>query len=575
MAYGQISGYEPHPEIPGAYNFMTPGGPLTFGGPAADELKRRYDASNQAQIVAGDNAAPGPQIPIAPGPLKPPMAITNSGPPASIAALSPGEAADVASGGMHPIISNGVNTGLVEGPGGIYEHTRGTTGISQAKRQATAKTGTATPTAQSESVTGAHTTNQDYLDARNEESIDQQLATNQQRDAEIKAEQAGQAVAKDQFLATTAQQQTQQALVNDIQAQVGQAQAARDQALKDYTGTKIDPDRIFHGGAGIARSLGMALAAGAGAWGATVGHTQNFAAQSIDNMISRDIAAQEADLRTKKDASDTALGDLVRRGMSLDQAKGTLRTIQNSWAQQQLALAKGSSSVDAINANYDALISRMQQANDTEAEKYRQAAEGTATKNVQSQVLYPVAATGGGLRLLSGEKGLGVASQLADVKGKQIGNVKTEAEATKTEAEINKLKGAGAKPNAGEVDVKAGMHELNQFDQAFKAAGDPHILLEHGPLASKVSEELTSKADVLAPTLTMALTGQKRPNPTLQGKILETLKRGGPKARALIDEAKAHLQTRLEQEQSKGPGGGLQQALSEAISEEQPAPGEQ
>ncbi len=53
MAYGQFTGYEPLPDIPGAYNFQTSGGKaLTFGGPEADQLKARIDAANATTLMA-------------------------------------------------------------------------------------------------------------------------------------------------------------------------------------------------------------------------------------------------------------------------------------------------------------------------------------------------------------------------------------------------------------------------------------------------------------------------------------------------------------------------------------------
>lgn len=590
MTYGQFTGYEPHPDIPGAYNFQTTGGsPYTFAGPEADQLKARLDAANQATTVADNSGgAPGfadPNIQAnailadaqakgAPGPLKLPVGGGEA--PASIAALPPDQAAEVASGGMHPVVSNGVNTGLISGPGGVYDRTPGTAGISQAKRQKTATQGTATPTSESKSVSGGFEQSKEYQQDMAKSYQDEQKAIEEKRNADITAQEQGRAIAGQQFEQQTGQMQQQQALVQQVQAHVDQAQATRDQALQDYSSAKVDPNRIFHGTGGAFKGIAAALAAGAGAYGAAMNHTQNFAQQAIDSAINRDVAAQEADLRTKKDTSDTALGDLVRRGMSLDQAKNTLTTIQRGWAAQQLQLSQGASGTDQINANSDKMQADLQQKMAQDNEAYRQKSLGQAQQTVQSQILYPVAAAAGGMRRLSGTQGLAVAGQVAENTGKQVSNVKTEAEAGKTEAETAKLRGASAKPNAGEVDVKAGLHELNQFDQAFKAAGDPHIFVEHGPLATKTSEELSSKADILAPSLTMALTGQKRPNPTLQLKITETLKRGGPKARALLDEARSHLQSRLEQEQSKGPGGGgLQQALGDAMAEEQAGTGEQ
>ncbi|HXE38380.1 MAG TPA: hypothetical protein VN639_07860, partial [Azonexus sp.] len=204
------------------------------------------------------------------------------------------------------------------------------------------------------------------------------------------------------------------------------------------------------------------------------------AQQTIDNMIGRDIAAQEADLRTKKDASDNALGDLVRRGMSLDQAKGTLRTIQNSWAQQQLSLAKGASNVDAINANYDGLISRMQQANDTEAEKYRQAAEGTATKTIQAQILHPVAGSAGGRVYLTPE-------QATELAGKKTTLESGEASTGKTMQDIQTAK-------AGEPAKALETEKANKVAALAEGIGAGHDLLKVLPEGDSEIDDPTKGA---------------------------------------------------------------------------------
>jgi hypothetical protein len=455
MAYGQLVDYSPHPEIPGAYNFTTVDGKQVLaGGAPAEELKARLDAAKSATTVAGDNAAPGFDARAAandlvgrPGPGPAPTAL------ASAAQAPPGPPQG---GGLKPLMVNGINTGYEQDASGrLLERVAGTKGTSKADIEKKATQGTALATGQSESTSGGFDPNQEYLDARRANTEQAKSIDEQGRNAELTADQAGRAVAGDQFVAQTAKLNEQQRLVNDVQAHVDQQQAVRDQALKEYTGTKIDPERVFAGGAGFARRLGAALASAAGAWGATVGHTQNFAQQTIDNMISRDIAAQERDLMTKKDASDNALADLTRRGMSLTQAKGTLEAIQNNWAQQQLQLAKGSSSDDAINAKYDGIIANRTQKQLDADEAYRQESLGKATKAVQSQIVYPQAGSAGGLRAVAPGKALGIAGTTAGTEGTIAGTAKT-------------IEGIGKGGKATQGDQKA-MGAIATADQALKS----------------------------------------------------------------------------------------------------------
>lgn len=62
----------------------------------------------------------------------------------------------------------------------------------------------------------------------------------------------------------------------------------------------IDPDRWLHQSAG--RTIGAALAAALGAYGATLAKTPNYALQIINDAIDRDFAGQKLKLQAKQDA---------------------------------------------------------------------------------------------------------------------------------------------------------------------------------------------------------------------------------------------------------------------------------
>lgn len=83
-------------------------------------------------------------------------------------------------------------------------------------------------------------------------------------------------------------------------AELMRRQTEVDKASKDYVkaAQSIDPNRIMSGGRGVLAALAMA----AGAYGATLGKTQNFAQQIIDHALDRDLSAQQMALSGKKDA---------------------------------------------------------------------------------------------------------------------------------------------------------------------------------------------------------------------------------------------------------------------------------
>jgi hypothetical protein len=520
MAYGQFTDYQPLPDVPGAYAFQTAGGKaLTFGGPEAEQLKARLDAAKAAQTVAGDNAAPGPPIGQ--------QAIVQNANALVGNALAKGAAQQATPAAPAPMgdrsyVENGINTGIrLDAQGRPYTVAAGTRGISQEQRQKSATQGTPTPISQSESVTGAQPVNQDYLDEKSRLSEDARVNNNTQRDADLKAWEAGQQAANQQALMTAGMADQQQKQVDLYQAEMQKAAGLRDQALKEYTSSRVDPERIFHGDGGAFKRFGAAIAAAAGAYGATVGHTQNFAQQIIDSAINRDVAAQEADIRVKKDASDTALGDLMRKGMSLDQAKNTLRTIQQNYAQQQIGLAKGASGDAQINAHYDALDNDLQRKQADETEAYMQHAHGTATKAVQEQILYPVAATGGGKVYLTPDKARSLAGEKTESEAKTAGTAKTIGEAQLVE---QKAAGAGGKPNTeanSDIQGLAALKELQNKDPGGHIFFKPNSAL--GALASKETHEYMANAETAATQIVQRLSGGKRPNPKLYDQVLEGL----------------------------------------------------
>jgi hypothetical protein len=95
---------------------------------------------------------------------------------------------------------------------------------------------------------------------------------------------------------TAAAQQRQEAQTAELQRRQTEVEAAS----KDYVkaAQTIDPNRLMKGGRGILAALAM----GAGASGATLGRTQNFAQQIIDSAINRDLSAQQMAVNAKKDA---------------------------------------------------------------------------------------------------------------------------------------------------------------------------------------------------------------------------------------------------------------------------------
>lgn len=122
------------------------------------------------------------------------------------------------------------------------------------------------------------------------------------RDTADAAAEAG--TVQSQMYATRGDQLQQETLAEQRKQEVQSAELMRrqtevDKASKDYVkaAQSIDPNRYMSGGRGVLAALAMA----AGAYGATLGRSQNFAQQIIDHALDRDLSAQQMALNAKKD----------------------------------------------------------------------------------------------------------------------------------------------------------------------------------------------------------------------------------------------------------------------------------
>lgn len=501
--YGKFESYEPATDVASdAFRFqLENGNPILLAGQPALDLKSRLDAYDQAQPkLAEAPAQPQPGV----TPVKSDATTTET-----IKVNAPGRTQAIVDQATQPqdrpVVLNEVNTGVMLDEQGRPYVVEGPTA---------ATPGGVVPTAQSESVTGGFERDADYQEALSAARINEQLAVKRQRDAELVADAEGRKVAQEQFAAAAGQMDEQQKIIAGIQAQVQQAQAVRDMALADYTSSEVEPNRIFQGGARPLLGILAAVAAGAGAYGAAINKTENFAMKAIDQAINRDIAAQEAQIRIKKDAAGNALQDLMQRGMSLEQAKGTLATIQKTWAAQQLQLARGASSSEVINARYDAAIGKMQADAIKEAEDYDIKSQGTATKTIQAKVVQARAGSPGGRRYLSPKEAIAFSKEKTGTEGGIASTAGATATAKKTEAEAEKaaLEGGpgGKKPLANEqkkaiADLDAAIAGIDEYEKM--DSKDKVLLGTTGTFADKHRKQMGAIANALAPGLARAVEG--------------------------------------------------------------------
>jgi hypothetical protein len=201
--------------------------------------------------------------------------------------------------------------------------------------------------------------------------------------AEVGAQDATAAVAHaDELKALAAERAKNQA---EQAAYIEKFQIDRDKATAEYekAATSIDPNRLMHG-----KQWMGALAMAFGAYGATLGRTQNYAQQIIDQAISRDVdaqkfavAAKEKKLSFMQQVYQDNLAKFKSQDAALEATKADGNGIMAAYAEARAKKLKGTQ--DAVNIQNQADQFRLnQQARETNA---RQLEAQTVSESNTSQ----------------------------------------------------------------------------------------------------------------------------------------------------------------------------------------------
>lgn len=480
MAVGEFLDYAPGPQ-PGSFQFTRANGaPLLAAGPQAAQLaqalQRQKEQGPQPVAQAGgfggqinngwatDSPAPTPAVQVvapraapAPAPAPAPSAATAPGAPPPMIARPPESPAPMKPQWV-PVARTGTGTIVRDAnTGQLMEMTAGSPGVSRQQLQKQAGQGVALPSGGSEAVTGGFDRNPDYEERLANASIDQRLANQAQTDAAmVAADQAAQAhsmqIAAEQRIAR--QDQLREA---EITQKVARDQQKLDALMADVKSTKIEPKRMFSGTGGALAAIGSAIAAGLGAYGAALARTPNYALDIINRAVDQDIAAQEADLATKKESANNALRQFMSTGATLDQARAATRASQLAVAQSQIAHIAAVNKSPQLAAAAQELDSGIQKQLAEQLERYRIESLGKHTAEVTSRYAYPQAGSAGGMRPVS----LDTAQKLGGIQKTEAETAKTTADAVKATAEA---KNGPPVPEAGKK-VAATVAVLDEMGQ--------------------------------------------------------------------------------------------------------------
>jgi len=401
----------------------------------------------------------------------------------------------------------------------------------------------AVPVSGSVTTEGGHERDPFYERARVELEDEEILGVTAQQVAAHKQAKTEIDIAAD-LANTRAQQAAAELKINqEIAARVQRETEVAEKVRQTFESSSVDPNRMFKGEGGTATSIVAAIAAGLGAFGATLGRTENFALNSINGMIARDVAAQEADIRIRGAASDNALAQLNRSTGSLEQSKLLLTQMQTNWALARADQTRAAARIDAIDPKFNQIKTGLELAALDGAEKRRLEALGRNTATVNQQFAATRKAQAG----YSYEADIGTPQQqvdftkdVKDLEQAEANVQKTHADTAKTVSSIGQGKGGGAAGGKGggkgAALSEAGIEAIENIAAEMGAKWNPDkqeyegdvdgVYATGAVLGSEKSQKIAAAVDAAVAPIDMAEQGGGAPNKdtmeAIRGGIMST-----------------------------------------------------
>lgn len=205
-------------------------------------------------------------------------------------------------------------------------------------------------------------------EAQTDRSIERKLHAQKTHEAGLEQLQLQEAAAREANERLEQQRAEVEARKRAYATEMASRDAERQEMFDAVDNHQIDPDRLFRGRP-VARFM-SALAAGVGAYAATVGGTRNFALDILNKNIDRDIAAQRAELGKKQGQlkrADNAYAQLIATGRTPEAAELELRAIGTRRAKNDLQIAMNSSEALKREASFGEALIQLEEAD----EKYK------------------------------------------------------------------------------------------------------------------------------------------------------------------------------------------------------------
>lgn len=208
----------------------------------------------------------------------------------------------------------------------------------------------------------------------------------QRADAEAQAAQAQAAIPVLRYKAAEGQ-----AALNKLNQDYKEQRARVHAIIEEHDKqAKVDPDAVYHK-AGTAGVIGMIIGQALGAFGAAIGHHENYAQKLIEDENQREMRAQEDEIKRGEVSDNNLLAKLQDQFDDLDQAKSALKLVQGELQDRQIqAYAEASKSAEA-QRTAQLWLAQNQQQRLAEEQHFRDLSIGKQTTSTAAKVVTPVA----------------------------------------------------------------------------------------------------------------------------------------------------------------------------------------
>lgn len=306
--------------------------------------------------------------------------------------------------------------------GNLRVVSKGSPGKSKASLEATADQGVATPQTAEVVREGGQIHDPNYLPDMADLSIDQRLLNRQVADRQAAGASAESLAFAEEAGRAQERVKLENAVAEEAKADAQRAEVEYDTARQEFRNSKIDPNRMFHGPLGTFKLLGTAIAQAAGAYGATLGRTQNFAQQIIQSAIDRDISAQQETIRIRGLDADNALARMTRKLGNQKAAEAVLRGSQGEYAANLFKARAAASKRPEIMEAAQRFDLAEQQRQVELRRQYLQDVAGKTTEKTLAKYAYATQGTPG----RDGPATIEEQTAYENLQGKRLGNVEQD-----------------------------------------------------------------------------------------------------------------------------------------------------